>query len=118
LPASSKRISTRSATAGSADLRIGHQNQNRAAASNRDGPQPKAKPRNLVQLSWELYQLFRRFLDRPITHPLDPIHRVPALLKKAIFALLEARAPTLVIPDKPPSRWERRATRAQAPTPP
>jgi len=76
------------------------------------------KPRNLVQLSWELYQLFRRFLDRPITHPLDPVHSVPALLKKAIFALLEARAPTLVIPDKPPSRLERRVPRPQAPTPP
>jgi hypothetical protein len=66
-----------------------------------------SKPRNLVQLSWELYQLFRRFLDRPITHPFDPVHSVPALLKKAIFALLEARAPTLVIPEKPPTRRSR-----------
>jgi hypothetical protein len=75
------------------------------------------KPRNLVQLSWELYQLFRRFLDRPITHPLDPVHSVPALLKKAIFALIESRAPTLIIPEKPPTRSERRATSPQAPTP-
>ena len=43
-----------------------------------------SKPRNLVQLSWELYQLFRRFLDRPITHPLDPVHSVPASTKPAM----------------------------------
>jgi hypothetical protein len=58
------------------------------------------KPHNLVQLSWELYQLFRRFLDRPVKHPLDPISSVPSLLKKAIFALIETRAPSLVIAEK------------------